>query len=340
VTPEDPLRSLRSTPPVDPDFADRLESSLRVQHAAIRGGAMRRGTWRTLLLIGPAVALVVIASAMLVIRDDTPSAALELHEATNVTVTLTDGTSRVDPVGLELDDGMVVAVGPGGRAVIGDVELGPGSVVTVRDGELVTADPATTTSTPGSDRSPTRTTVSAGAPDHDRDRDPAPGAGVDAEEPAPVDDTQPPRTTVPSDREPPDGTAGPTPPETTVAPAPAPTDPPEQDVDESPSRIVDLSLTVEASSRDGGVRIGWRATGVGIDDLRVVLLRSRGHDAPDPDWPASDGVTIVAETNGSEAGEHVDVMPEPGVVVRYRVVALHGHEVIARSVVQTLSLDR
>ena len=49
-----------------------------------------------------------------------------------------------------MTDGYVVTV-PDGRAVIGDVELGSGSTVTVRDGVLVTADPATTTSTTPSD---------------------------------------------------------------------------------------------------------------------------------------------------------------------------------------------
>lgn len=339
MTREDPLRSLRQTPSVDTGFADRLESSLRVQHASARGGVPRRQTWRTLLLVGPAVVLVVIASAVLVIRDDTPSAALELHEASNVTVTLPDGSMRIDPVGLELDDGMVVRVGSGGRAVIGHVELGPGAVVTIRGGEIVTADPATTTSIAVPDRSSTPTTVPiTETPDRDRDREPDARTDFDEPRPEPTDDAEPPGTTEPVDREPADDTGQDPPPETTLPPPPAPTEEPEPDVDETPTRVVDLSLVVRI--RDGGVRVGWRATGVGTEELRVVLLRSRGHDAPDPDWPASDAVTIVAETTGSEVGEFSDEIPGPDIVVRYRVVALHGHDVVARSAVQTLSIDR
>jgi hypothetical protein len=338
VTREDPLRSLRSTPEVDPGFADGLESSLRVQHSATRAEAPRRGTWRTVLLVGPAIVLALVASAVLIIGDDTPSDALELDEATNVTVTMADGSTRVDPVGLELDDGMVVAVGPGGRAVIGDIELGPGSVVTVRDGEIVTGDPATTSTTP-SGRVVTPTTVPvAQSPESDRIRTPDVRADSDDAVEVPADDSEPPRTTEVIDRDPADDPIRIPPPEPTLPPPPAPTEEPEPDVVDTPTRVVDLSLAVRVG--DGAVRVGWRASGVEVEELRVVLLRSRGPDAPDPDWPLSGTVTIVGETTGSEVGELVDEIPAPGVVARYRVVALHGHEAVARSAVQTLALDR
>ena len=102
--------------------------------------------------------------------------------------------------------------------------------------------------------------------------------------------------------------------------------------------IVDLALTVRLE--DAAVAVGWRATGVGVADLRVVLLRSHGPDAPDPDWPLIGAVTIAAETFGSELGEFRDDVPDSGVVVRYRAVALFGDDVVARSAVQTLALDR
>ena len=51
-------------------------------------------------------------------------------------------------------------------------------------------------------------------------------------------------------------------------------------------------------------------------------------------------MTIAAETIGSEAGRFRDDIPDSRVVVRYRAVALLDDDVIARSAIQTLALDR
>jgi hypothetical protein len=343
VTGDDPLSSIRSHRPVDAGFADRLESSLRIQHAAGRPAAPVGSPWRRLLLVGPAIVLVVLASAVLVLRDDAQSSALELHEAHNVVVTLPDGTVLVDPVGLELLEGTVVTVGPGGRAVIDDFELGPGSMVTVLDGALVTAEPATTTSSAPSDETATdrSETPKRGAPvdppsegrsgpASDPDRDRVSDRGTD---PAP------PVTTERPDREATDGDADRAP-GATVAPDPGDGrgDVGDGDVDVGRPRIDDLELTARVEG--DVVVVGWRATGVGLAELRVVLLRSHGPDGPDPDWPRSGTVTIVGETTGSEPGEFREDVPASGVVVRYRAVALVGDDVVARSVVRTPVLDR
>jgi len=117
-----------------------------------------------------------------------------------------------------------------------------------------------------------------------------------------------------------------------------PVDDPEIGTVDDIHRIVDLALTVHVE--DGAVAVAWRATGVGIDDLRIVLLRSHGPDAADPDWPLVGAVTIAAETIGSEAGQFRDDVPGSGLVVRYRAVALLDDDVVARSAIQTLALDR
>ena len=338
---DDPLSPLRSTRPVDPDFADRLESSLRVQHAAGRSAPARPSPWRRVVLVAPVLLLVAVASAVLVLRDDTPSAALELHEAHNVVVTLPDGSMLVDPTGLELVDGTVVSVGDGGRAVIDDVELGAGSVVTIRGGELITADPATTTSTaaagrddrgPTPDPAPTTTLATSDTTRPRRD-----SVDADPRDEPPVADQPPDSTTTVPDTRPVDDSA---PPETTAPPddgAGQDREGGSDDVDPV-DRVVDLALEVRRV--EGQVAVRWRATGTGTSDLRVLLLRSEGLDAPDPDWPVGPGVTIAAETLGSDPGRFLDEIPGEDVKRRYRAVALLADEVVARSAVQTLAPDR
>ena len=349
MTADDPLSSLRSSRPVDPGFADRLESSLRIQHAARRHTPPVRSRWRQLLLLGPVVVLVVLASAVLVLRDEAQSSALELREAHNVVVTLPDGTSLVDPVGLELVDGAVVTVGPGGRAVIDDVEFGPGAVITVRNRALVTPDPATTTSLAPSGGTDTEASVAPTTdppayPTADGRTDVAPGTdrGQAGDRGT---DSAPPLTSEPSDRDTADRDSDDFPSYPTDAPArddaedAAPiVDAARAGGDDGQHRIVDLALTVRL--RDGGVTVRFGATGVDVDGLRVMLLRSRGPDAPEPDWPRVGDVTIAAETSGSQVGEFRDSVPGPRVLLQYRVVALVGDDVVARSAVQTLAPDR
>ena len=344
MTDDDPLSTLRSIRKVDPAFADRLESSMRIQHAAARRTQPGRSPWRQALLLGPALVLVVLASAVLILRDEAQSSALVLHEAHNVVVTLPDGTSLIDPVGLELPDGAIMSVGIGGRAVIDDDEFGPGEAVRVEGGRLVPVDPADTTATAPSDATATGGSEPpiTGAPVEqqsdarsdspaDVDRDQAPDSGTD---------TAPPARTEPPDREATDDQSDDAPSNTTIAPHPRDGADEDRDGigDEGQHPDVDLALMVRIE--DGAVVVGWGATGVGVADLRIVLLRSRGPDAPDPDWPLGDAVTIAYETTGSAPRRFLDELPGSGVVVRYRAVALLDDVVVARSAIRTLALDR
>jgi len=143
---EDPIDALaelwaEGDPEPDPGFVDRLDSRLRVAHAQRRQTPVIAGrSWGRLAgLVTVAVVVVAAASVSLAYRDGAVSSALEMSDASGVTLTMPDGSTVDDPAdGFELPNGTVIVIKIGGSAVIDDVILEEGAVVTVQDGALVT----------------------------------------------------------------------------------------------------------------------------------------------------------------------------------------------------------
>ncbi|MFQ5556262.1 MAG: hypothetical protein ACE5GB_01940 [Acidimicrobiales bacterium] len=349
MTDEHPLDPLASAevPDADPAFVDRLEADLRIAHA---GGRHRVSAgWRRVVLVAPVLMLfVAVATVALLVRDD---ASLELTQARNVTVVLPDGTELDDPTGLELVDGAVVRVGDGGRARIGDVELAAGSVVTVVDGDLVSLSPDQAGDSVSDLPSPSdagRSDTDAASPRDTGAVDTPPSTvaadeGVDiapsdrpGHEPAqPPTDPVPPHDSQPPVRgDEPDRGAD----QTTTVPVPTTEPPPHSEPGAAPLVHVDLRVR----RVDGGVSVRWGAGGSGLAGVRVVLLRTSGSggDIGGPDWPVGAGTVLVAETAVDALSEIVDPLPEAATVVRYRAVAVSGDDVLARSEVATVLIER
>jgi len=143
---DDPIDALAELfaepdPGPEPRFVELLESQLRVAHAEQnRAPATFGPRWGRLVgLATVAVVVLAAATAGLVYRDRSVSSALEMSDASGVSLTLPDGSTIDDPAdGFELPNGTVIVIKIGGSAVVDDVVLGEGAVVTVRDGALVT----------------------------------------------------------------------------------------------------------------------------------------------------------------------------------------------------------
>ena len=308
---------------LDPRVADRIESQLRIAHAATRGSGSR--SMRPALVATMVLFAVIALSVLVTVRDPNPSAALVMTDAENVTVRLVDGTVITDPSdGFELPDGAVVEIGIGGMVTVDDVVLDSVGVLEVRDGRLVadvvatttTADqpaPEVTTAEPATDTVSTTTSIA----------------------PTPTT-TTPPRETTTTSRAP-DTT-------TTVRDGrdDSPRDPererddgsnrrddsrsdepaPDESPSDEPQRTVAITLDLERIDR--GVRLVWDVDGL-EPGWMVLISRRVGDQAP----------TTVA-TSTASSGDHVDEptrddgRPIDG-RLRYRVVIVDeaGGEVAA-----------
>lgn len=125
-------------PAPDPRFADDLESRLRTQMAT--GGRTRRRRASVARLPVPAafaVAAVVLVAALAAgLLVDREPVALTLVSAVDTEVVQPDGEVMPGRPGLELRDGAVVRTGPTGRALVGEVDLGPGATALIVDGAV------------------------------------------------------------------------------------------------------------------------------------------------------------------------------------------------------------
>ncbi len=132
-------------PPIDPAFANRLETDLRMAMAD-RAQPAARPWWRP-VLIGAASLLVLLAAGAAVLRlTATPSIELVMTAANDTEVILPDGALADGVAGLELPDGTRISVGSAGQAVVDGVVLPSGSVAVVANGRLELL-PTTTSTT-------------------------------------------------------------------------------------------------------------------------------------------------------------------------------------------------
>ncbi len=299
----------------DTRFADRLEASLRVRHAD--GRYPRVPMWRRMAVVAPAmVVLLVVASVALIVRDESPSAALVVTDATNVVVHLPDGSSVEDPHdGFVLSDGAVIEILDGGTATIDGITVDAPATMTVRDGLLVTDIDGTTTTdrahdTTSSTAARDRTTV---PPESDRATTSATEAPTTTRE----DDstTVAPTTTTVADR-----------PDRGDPPTPTVTDPPRSDEEPEP-RPVPLEISLRVRAGDGGVRVAWNVLGR-QDDWRTLVIRRIGDADHGPSLDsgidsvlADPSITAIADTR-SGTGEAVDDPPLDSGPVRYRVLVV------------------
>lgn len=323
--PLDPLASA-DAPELDAATRARLESGLRVQHAAQRSTGARRPLPRWAALV-PVVALVLLATVTLVLRDEAAVAALELSGARDVTITLPDGEVVLDPAdGFALIDGAVVVVGASGSATIDDIALAPGAVVTVRDGQLV-SDVVATTTTTATDRA---LPPDDGVPPIDEPPTDRPPTTTTAPGPATT-------TTVRDDPSRPDDR--PHPPVTTEGPVDPPVDTVVPPVDSPPvdppaDRGTEISLALRVGRVDGGVRVAWNVERADIEGWRVVVMRTT--DESDP-VDASTG-TVVGEGRRGEVVDRRTDLPDPLPELRYRLIVLDAEGgAVARGPVQTLT---
>ena len=332
-----------AAPDLDPTSRDRIESGLRVRHAEGQAKPTGPRVPRWLLAAPALVVVLLVATVVLVARDEAAVAALEVRDAQDVVVTLPSGEMIENPAdGFALRDGAVVVVGDSGTITIGDVTLDAGAVVTVRDGQLVT-DVIATTTTDRPDPPPEPTT---GVRDGPTDR---PGDSVRPTTLPP--DTRPPGS-VPSDSrplgtEPPPGPDDPPvdedPARDTPPDLPGGADGPRDDagvggrpVDSSPPGAtdgVDVAVALRVALRDGHVRVTWTTEGTS-EGWTALLLRTV--DGSTPESP--DNAATVGEGTRGDVTELFADLPEDVAALRYRVViADDSGGVVARSETQTLN---
>jgi hypothetical protein len=320
----------RAAPDPDPAFGDALEARLLAVRASLppegspppRDGRGRRrwGLATGAAAIVAAVAVIAILVTGPMVPRQLPVDAPELAAPVNVEVALVDGTVLEDPDGLLLPEGAVVRVGEGGYARIGDTELGPGDVATIRDGrlEIEHASPVAVgpTSTPGRTPRPDAT-----------GRDPTPRP-----RPSRTPDATPRRTPAPT-RTPaatpaPDRTPAPTAPPT-PAPTRAPgTEPPPVDASPTPTpqppvRRPRLRARLVAEHR---IAVRWTET---FRARRYVLVAttSRSGAAPDPVYPGS---RVLGEFATPPEVRLRYRVPLGVTEVRLQVVALRGDGSVLR----------
>ncbi len=328
-------------PDLDPDRRDRIESALRVQHAAGRKGPSRAGLPRWLVAAPALVLLLVVSTVVLLAGDEAAVAALEVRDAHDVVITLASGETIENPEdGFALTDGSVVVVGDSGTITIDDVTLSAGAVVTVRDGNLVTDVVATTTT-----NQPDRTVPSSDQIDDIPDDGSVPTTTVPDTrpiDPAPSE-TRPQVTLPPSG--PPTGPVDPPidrepPPDRLFEPTDddAPDDPETRPVEdgepEAEAPGTDIAVALSVAARDGRIRVTWNTDGVDAASWRVLLLRTIDGSVPE----ASASAEIVGEGAQGEVSERRADMGDRVVELRYRVVILDEvGGVVARSEIQTLN---
>jgi len=250
---DDPIDALAELfaepdPGPEPRFVELLESRLRVAHAEKnRVPATVGPRWGRLVGLATVAAVVLAAAtAGLVYRDRSVSSALEMSDASGVSLTLPDGSRIDDPAdGFELPNGTVIVIRIGGSAVIDDVVLNEGAVVTVRDGALVTDAEVDLAAAPVADQAPvpdnavaSPTPAQPGAPDQNQQPgigpkpsdvrplppvdEPGPAAAPSLPSDPGVSPMPPPRPTLPTDTFGPPMTIEPNPigPPITILPGP------------------------------------------------------------------------------------------------------------------------
>jgi hypothetical protein len=126
------LGAVRGATPLHADAAplilvrDRRRDRPARRPAVLTGAAAAAAT--TLVLVGALTG---------VVNGSGDDAALVLGVAVDTSVVLPDGTTIDGARGLSLPDGAVVRTGPAGRAIAGNVELGPGLEAIVDAGALL-----------------------------------------------------------------------------------------------------------------------------------------------------------------------------------------------------------
>lgn len=328
--PLDALAESRA-PELDPTSRDRIEAGLRVQHAGQRTSPAGPTPRRWLVALPALVIVLVIATAVLLVRDTTPVAALEVRDAQDVVVTLPDGSVVRDPVdGFELRDGAVVTVEIGGSVTIDDITLAGGTTVTVRDGRLVSDVVATTTTDrvddrpadvpPGDDpptdtRDATTTTTTTAPTDRPADRPTTTTSTVPPDRPADEPRPDPPR----------DGGDDPPPVDTG--------DGTDEGDDVDVKDGVDVAVALRVRARDGDIRVAWNAEGIGDQPWHVVVVRATDGSVP---AAAGDGHVVGSGRHGEVVEQRAD-LPGDLVEIVYRVLVLDEADgVVARSAPQTL----
>ena len=283
---------------LDAHVADHIEASLRVAHAEQRTPAAP--WWRRSIALAPAAVLIVVAiSAALVLRTESPSAALVITDAENVTIVLPSGDIVTDPAdGFELPDGAVIEIGAAGMVSIDDVVIDEPARFAVVDGSLV-SDVIATTTTP--DR-----------PDH---LDPSTTTTVEPAEVTTTTTTEPVRdepatTTTVTER---------TTTTTTTEPPPRTDDRRDDDrrderrddePDPEPGPAVGIGFQVDRVEGDGA-RVSWNVTGA-LDGWTVSIRRTIG-----------DGTPVTVVSNGPLTGELVETFGRDAEGrVRYRLLVL------------------
>lgn len=362
--PVDALAELFAEPDPDPDprFVDRLESRLRVAHAEQNRTPVTVGPrWGRLVGLA-AIAVMVLAAATtgLLYRDRSVSSALEMSDASGVSLTLPDGSTVEDPAdGFELPDGTLIIIRVGGSAVIDDVVLDEGSVVTVRDGALVTeAEVDLATAPAPRDQAPLPDNDVASpttAPTVPPDRGQQPGnvpqptdgrpvaPGPTAKPPPPSEPGRPPGPGLPNDPLGPPVTIEPGPigPPVSVPP-PIPAPPPADSVappgvPPAAGQTLPVGLRVNRHGRTHSVKVAWSSGSSSSADWRAVVIRSTS-DAP-PQWPAAGATVIVGESPAGRPDSAVDAVPPDAMVAKYKVVIVdRAGAVVASSVVQTVNM--
>ncbi|MEM9467446.1 MAG: hypothetical protein AAGA90_18880 [Actinomycetota bacterium] len=308
-------RSVAETERLDPATADRIESRLRVAHAASRSRPTARW-WRPAIAAPALLVLVVALSVGVLLRGSDPAAALVVTDADNVTVRLPDGTLVVDPEdGYRLPDGAVVEIGVGGMVTVDDVVLDSAAVLEVRDGRLV-ADVVATTTTPV-------------RPDH---LAPEPTTTEPPDEVV-TTTTLPPTTTTAA----PATTAAPERSETTTTTAPADDRGRDDDGDGDGDREGDdgrggreernrddgedidvgptVSIALDLVRSDRGVELQWNVDGL-QPGWSVVIVRRIGDGDPTTVVSTTDEVGGVTDAPTRDDGRPVDRR------LRYRLIVL------------------
>ena len=322
----------RAVPGPDPGFADALEARLRAVGAGLPPATTPPprtprfgGKWR---LAAGAVVATLALGLVLSTRVDAPRQPLgpppELAAPVNVEVALADGTVLEDPDGLLLPEGAVVTVGVGGYARIGDTELGPGDVATIRGGrlEIVDASPVAVAPTPtvvpdrtprpdGTSRSPTPRPRPQPTPAASPRRSPAatrPPVATPAPErtPAPVPASTPEPTPRPPATEPP--------PVVVHTPTPTPNPPV-------------LRPRLRARLVDGPrIAVRWSETFRARGYVLIATVAREG-SAPDPVYPGS---RILGEFASPPSRALRYRVPLGVTEVRLQVVALRGDGSVLR----------
>jgi len=114
-------------PPVDPAFADQLDTRLRVLHAEHHGTNRGRPVWIPAVLGSLAVSVLALMVVGVMTLGRSSEAAVVLTAASNTDVIFPGAGATAASAGLLLTDGTRIVVGVDGEAVVNGVVLGPGS---------------------------------------------------------------------------------------------------------------------------------------------------------------------------------------------------------------------